>query len=71
MCRILAQALIFFVEIPLDMKKPDSLDMFYQRISYDIFCPKATIAEFLYSDYLRCPEGSFWKDVERSGKRYL
>ena len=52
------------------MKKPDSLDMFYQRISYDIFCPNATIAEFLYSDYLRCPEGSFWKDVERSGKRF-
>ncbi len=44
--------------------------MFYQKISYDIFCPNATIAEFLYSEYIRCPEGSYWKDVEISGKRF-
>lgn len=46
------------------------MNLFAQSISYDIFCPNATIAEFLYSEYIRCPEGSYWKDVEVSGKRY-
>ncbi len=52
------------------METPDSLNLFYKKISFDIFCPNATIAEYLCYYHTKNSDASYWTDVKVDGKKF-